>query len=70
MNRVLFPSSLAVDSQRSSSHKVQRVTINFLSINFSFMEVLFTFFLFFGDRLCRAERTDRQFTVNMFLMYE
>lgn len=47
MNRVLFPSSLAVDSQRSSSHKVQRVTINFLSINFSFMDVLFTFFLFF-----------------------
>ena len=70
MNRVLFPSSLAVDSQRSSSHKVQRVTINFLSINFSFMEVLFIFFLFFGDRLCRTERTDRQFTVNMFLMYE
>lgn len=65
MNRVLFPSSLAVDSQRSSSHKVQRVTINF-----SFMDVLFTFFLFFGDRLCRTERTDRQFTVNMFLMYE
>lgn len=43
MNRVLFPSSLAVDSQRSSSHKVQRVTINFLSINFSFIEVLFIF---------------------------
>lgn len=46
MNRVLFPSSLAVDSQRSSSHKVQRVTINFLSINFSFMEVLFIFSFF------------------------
>ena len=59
-----------MDSQRSSSHKVQRVTINFLSINFSFMEVLFTSFLFFGDRLFRTERTDRQFTVNMFLMYE